>query len=333
MKIKIGNREIGDGYAPFIIAEVGSNWSSLDDCLKSISMAKACGADAVKFQLFDFEALYGQKAEWDGSDELYKALSKVSLPAEWLSKLKEKADAVGIEFMCTAFSVEGYELVDKYVNAHKVASAECTHKRILEKLRALGKPVFLSTGASGVKDIEMALECLRETPTVLMYCVAAYPARRIELTTLKLLNQLSPLVGYSDHSIDVGVIPWMAIANGACILEKHVNFVEATGPDAPHSINADDFKWMVAQIKAEGSIGGLRATAEEQPMVLRHNRRLIATRDIKAGDKFTENENFGIYRSLKDDTHAFHPFAVDHVNGKIAVRDIHAGDGIGPGDV
>src|SRR5688572_30128176 len=122
---------------PYFIAEVGSNWGSLDDCFKSIQLASAAGADAVKFQLFDQHALYGVDRD--------VALSGV-LDPEWLPKLKQKANSVGIDFMCSAFSPELVDAVDPYVHAHKVASCEMTHVRILEKLRHIGKPVILSTG-------------------------------------------------------------------------------------------------------------------------------------------------------------------------------------------
>ncbi len=69
----------------FIIAEVGSNWNNLEDCLESIQCAKVCGADAVKFQAYTGEALYGTP----------QVVSN-QLPLEWLPKLKEKADAAGI---------------------------------------------------------------------------------------------------------------------------------------------------------------------------------------------------------------------------------------------
>jgi hypothetical protein len=68
-------------------------------------------------------------------------------------------------------------------------------------------------------------------------------------------------------------------------------------------------------------------------MILRHNRRLIATRDIPVGDTLQEGINFGIYRSLKDDTKALSPFMIDYASGRAAKNAIMAGDGIGPGDL
>ena len=44
---------------PFVIAEIGSNFDqSLAKAKKLINIAKKCGADAVKFQLFSGKILY-----------------------------------------------------------------------------------------------------------------------------------------------------------------------------------------------------------------------------------------------------------------------------------
>lgn len=330
-------RKIGEGQPPFIVAEVGSNWRTLDECLLSISHAKLCGADAVKFQLYNEQALYGGD-NWHGFNGLTQRDGKRDtlslegqLPLEWLPKLKTKADAVGIEFMCSAFSPELVEAVDPFVNIHKVASAEMTHVRILEKLSKIGKPVILSTGASGEADIKAAIETLTPTPTVLLYCVAAYPAREVALGRIESMEARFGLpIGFSDHTTDTLVIPRAAVSAGAVVLEKHVNFAQADGPDSAHSLSTDEFRRMVASIRGDKRATG--GSPQERGMILRHNRRLIATQDIQAGQTLLEGKNFGIYRSLKDDTHALGPFAIHLVLGKSAKRAIKAGDGIGPGD-
>lgn len=343
--IQIGKHQVGDGQKPFIIAEVGSNWSTFDDCKDSIAKAAACGADAVKFQAYDHKALYGINR---------RKVMPGTLPLEWLPKLKAKADACGIEFMCSAFSPELYEAVDPYVNVHKVASAEMTHIRILQTLRRLGKPVIMSTGASGEADIRGALGVLQEKvngynvdkyayPVILLYCVAAYPARIVCTARITEMAQTFGVpVGYSDHTTDVCEIPIMALFNGAVVIEKHVNFVEATGPDAPHSLSVDEFQTMVIGLQNVKScrlecksrwVHEAGPTCEETPMILRHNRRVLAITDIALGQTLQEGVNFGIYRSLKDDTVAAHPFAIDQMVGKPVKRAIKAGDGIGTGDI
>src|SRR3990167_1071022 len=106
----------------FIIAEIGSNWTSFEEAKDSISFAKQAGADAVKFQAFRVEALYGF---YDSQYGEHRAMGgNGELPLEWLPKLKEKADACGIEFMCSAFSPELYDVVNPYVLVHKIASSE-----------------------------------------------------------------------------------------------------------------------------------------------------------------------------------------------------------------
>lgn len=365
--ITIGKHQVGAGQKPFIIAEVGSNWQTFDDCKDSIAKAASCGADAVKFQAYDHKALYGvsrRSVAWGGLEDPNRddVVFPGTLPLEWLPKLKAKADACGIEFMCSAFSPELVEAVDPYVNVHKVASAEMTHIRILEKLRKLGKPVILSTGASGEADIRGALHVLTAhpdsdrlglysgsnwgpnegkssyhyppVPVILMYCVAAYPANEVNLDTLPLLRgRFGIPVGYSDHTTDVGVIPEASVRMGACVLEKHFTGLgDLDSPDRPHSLTAEQFAKMVRYIRGDVATV-IGPSGDERPMILRHNRRVLAITDIAVGQSLQEGVNFGIYRSLKDDTNGAHPFMIGSMVGKAVKRAIAAGDGIGPGDV
>ncbi len=315
---------------PFIVAECGSNWRTLNDCIQSIGQAKAVGADAVKFQAFTKEALYGP-----GVSGL--KIEPWRLDLDWLPALKGKADACGIELMVTAFSPELVAAVDPFVSVHKVASSDLSYPQLLEAVAKTGKPVLLSTGASSVGDIHAALGCLRDTRAdlqiVLMYCVSAYPARTVDLRTGELISkQIHRDVGFSDHTTDIIFTPTHAALCGAVAIEKHFTaFPDLDTPDRPHSLTVDEFRTMVEYIRGvrQPAIG---PTPEERDMVLRHNRRLLATRDIAVGDTLTYGDNFGAYRSLEDDTRGLSPFAWRDVEGKTATLAIARGKGIGPGD-
>lgn len=344
MKIQIKpGLEIGDECPPFVIAEIGSNWQTLDDCLFSIEKAKDCGASAVKFQLYDENALYGFTPGPYSIRDGLAPKTEGKLPHDWLPKLKEKADHTGIEFMCSAFSPELIDVVNPYVNIHKLASAEMCHVRMLSKLRGIGKPIFVSTGAHTPAEIEKTRSWLCDgvernslrTPLVLMYCVAAYPARYVDFTTMEALRrQFECLVGFSDHTIDAAEHAQSAVSGfGACVLEKHVNFIPSLETaDSLHSLNPYEF-YLYCQATKHSWDQPIGPTYEENAMLLRHNRRLLAITDISVGDTLQEGKNFGIYRSLKDERHAYSPFMIGEVKGKKALKAIQAGDGIGDGDI
>jgi len=315
----------------FIIAEVGSNWEDFSDCIVSIEQAKVAGADAVKFQLFSFEELYGWN-DWKTGE-----LENYHLDHEWLPKLAQHAKAIGIKFMCTAFSPEGVAAVDPFVEMHKVASSDLTYPQLLEAVAKTGKPVLLSCGASSRGDIEQALARLPKERTTLMYCVSAYPARSVDIEVLhELLKACTGPVGFSDHTTDIYGAPVAAARFGAEVIEKHFTaFPHLDTPDRRHSLTPDEFKRMVDRIRGRDE-PRLGPTFEESAMFLRHNRRLVAVRDIQPGEVLRFGQNYGAYRTLQDDTRGLSPFLWNHEQygpeGKRAAVTIGRGKGIGPGD-
>ncbi len=317
---------------PFIVAEVGSNWQTLAHCIESITAAKDAGADAVKFQAFEYDDLYGFNPYSPMPAKMGKI--RTMLPA-----LMAQADLVGIELMCTAFSPDLVLAVDPYVSVHKIASSDINYPQLLEAVARCGKPILLSTGAACEGDIGRALDILdgMDCDTTLLYCVASYPARTVDLRVMELLQDRFDIeVGFSDHTTDVVSAPIVACAWGAVVIEKHVTFFpELDTPDRPHSLTGQEFKLMVDHIRGtlEPEIG---PTSEEGAMVSRHRRRLIATRDIAVGETLRYGENFGAYRALQDDDHGMSPFLWNHdklgPEGKPARIAINKGKGVGPGD-
>jgi sialic acid synthase SpsE len=197
--------------------------------------------------------------------------------------------------------------------------------------------VILSTGASNVGDITKAASYLNSQQTVLLYCVAAYPALHADLRVMDLLlglhhpSGLPPAVGFSDHTPGI----YMAIEaarKGALVIEMHFTaFPELDTPDRPHSLTDGEFKLMVDHIRGK-RLPVIGPTPEEKAMLLKHNRRLLAIKDIAEGEQLKFGVTHGAYRSLEDDAHGLSPFAWEQLEGKRATKAIARGKGVGPGD-
>jgi sialic acid synthase SpsE len=302
--------------APFVIVEVGSNWQTLEHCLKSIEVAKECGADAAKFQVFDYEDLYGFHPH--GYD-LYSASSHPMVQIKgWLPELKAKADAVGIELMVTAFSPELVAAVDPYVSVHKIASSDAAWPQMLEAVAKTQKPVLVSFGGKMQDEIDTALSYLADArgswENILpLYCVAAYPADFYDLAAAR------RFFGISDHTLGYTAVV-EAWRNGAHCIEKHFTaFPDLGTPDRPHSLTPQQFKRMVDILRDRP------VETEEAAMFLRHNRRLIATRDIHQGEMLLYGQNYGAYRAFQD-CEGRTPFSWKEIEGSAAAKAYRRGD-------
>lgn len=319
---------------PFIIVDVGSNHrGSLDLALKHIDAAKACGADAVKYQLFSHEDLYGFPGTVAGSIDIC-----------WLSHLSDYARLRNIEFMCTAFSAEGVRTVDKYVSRHKIASAEMKDTEILDAVAATGKPFIVSTGGAHFSEVEWLIQTY--DPTAILECVALYPAepRHYNLNALTVMTQLSsitkaPKGGISDHTIG-DVVAVAAVGFGATIFEKHFDCEKDScllgpTPDSPVSIGPAAMAHYVRSIHtAMSAVGdGVKRPAHQHEMALKWRRRLIATVDLEPGDTLQRGVNFGSYRSLKNDTRAAGSERIGEFDGRVMKATVKAGDGIWETDI
>ena len=306
-----------------VVAEVGSNWKSPDDCLLSIQRAKECKASAVKFQLFTPDALFGPF-----ETKTTMAGHSPYLDPRWLPMLADKCKKQEIEFMCTAFSHRDYEMVNEYVQIHKIASAELSDITILEKVNMFGKPVYLSTAGSDYEEINNALGYLRDCPVTIFYCVGDYPAKVVDFHHLDKLKEFfgnGYQYGYSDHSTDVLNIPKLASDHGVSVIEKHVNFTSwNTTQDAGHSISGEELSIMVEHLN---STLNHNKTADMTNQNMRNlwKRKLVVTSNIRCGDRFVLGQNVGIYRPMKKVNSAISPFALCEVEKSVACRDMIVG--------
>jgi len=256
-----------------VIAEVGSNFhigTFEEDLLRAKTLileAYKAGAHAVKFQLYDSQAVYVPNA---GSPNYLKQdindiFDEFALAESLVPHLHSYATYLGIEFMCSAFSERHFEIVDPFVSRHKIASYEIRHLRLLELAAQSKKPLLLSTGASTEEDIEWALKQFRNAggaEITLLHCCAQYPAdpSGLHLNCIQTLQKRFKVpVGYSDHSAHPLYAPLLAVALGASVIEKHFTLSRhLPGPDHAFAIECSELKEMVEAIKEGKKCLGLQ---------------------------------------------------------------------------
>jgi len=240
-------KKIQQKNSPFIIAEVGSNWSNLDDCLDSIKVASRCGADAVKFQLYSARSLFGRQSLGHNL--------KFELDPEWINALRESADINDVEFMCTPFSIEEAKLLDPYVNINKIASAEMEYSGLIATMAVNKKPLIISTGGQSIESVKVAYDTARAYllphEIVLMACNPTYPAKDPIYNNVTYLKYAFPgaLVGYSDHCVDVDEHEANLAYLDCAVIEKHFKLKnEPSWPDNGHAVEPEAFKKYVDNI-------------------------------------------------------------------------------------
>jgi sialic acid synthase SpsE len=224
----------------FIIAEIGSNCFKYNNedqnfrcALRQIELAKKAGADAVKFQLFTAQELWGPSCK----GETFAILqNKFAMPRKWLPRLQAACQINKIEFLCSAFSVDGYNAVTPHVRQNKVASPEFLAEDIMKHLLSLYKPVIISLGCRPSKPFDSWRFIPRGTDTILE-CVSDYPADPLHYD-LNFAKEIAAKTGcqwgVSDHTRGSNLAK-LARSLGATVFEKHVDFIVSGGRETPDS--------------------------------------------------------------------------------------------------
>jgi N-acetylneuraminate synthase len=259
MKFTIKNREINNFLKPYIIAETCINHEgNLETAEKMIISAKEAGADCIKFQIHILKnEMLKQTPQSDNFKEtLWETLERTNFTIEEHLKLKKFCEKNKIQYLCTPFSRDGADLLDKIdVDFFKIGSGEMTNLPLIEHVAKKGKPMIVSTGMSELDEIKETVNLIKEikTPVVLTHCVSAYPCP-YELINLRVIPKLNKIfdvpVGLSDHSNTV-YTSFGAVAHGACIIEKHFTLDKnAEGPDHASSIEPKELKELVNGTRA-----------------------------------------------------------------------------------
>tara|TARA_B100001248_G_C27345908_1_gene438712 strand:+ start:115 stop:1194 length:1080 start_codon:yes stop_codon:yes gene_type:complete len=154
-----------------IIAEVGVNHNG---CIKTahklILEAKKSGADYVKFQTFQTEALVTEKAPLanyqkknnENKKNQFKLLKSLELSEKDHIKLKNYCNRIGIKFISSPFDENSLNFLTENLklNTLKIPSGEITNTPFLRKIGSKKTKIILSTGMANFEEINIALGAL-----------------------------------------------------------------------------------------------------------------------------------------------------------------------------
>ena len=269
------------------------------------------------------KAAYQQRTT-DASESQLDMVRKLELDAEAHRTLVEHCQARDIDFLSTPFDLPSIDLLvgELGLEVLKIPSGEITNAPLLLKAARTGAKLIVSTGMSTLDDVEQALGVIAfgyfggtapasrdafadayasaassgalRDQVRLLHCTTEYPAPPDEVN-LKAMDTLSDAfglpVGYSDHTRGIS-IAIAAAARGAVVVEKHFTLDRSLpGPDHKASLEPDELTAMIDAIRTvEPALGDgeKRPTTSEQPNMAVARKSLVAARDIRAGEPFTE---------------------------------------------
>jgi 3-deoxy-D-glycero-D-galacto-nononate 9-phosphate synthase len=181
----------------------------------------------------------------------------------------------------------------------KVASRDLTNLPLLEVMAETRIPMILSTGMTGKKELDDALEIITKyhSNISILHCLSQYPSeyQNINLLSIQFLKEHYSefTIGYSDHSIGI-LMPAVAVGMGAEIIEKHITLDRnMKGTDHRGSLEPEGIWRMVRDIRnTEYAIGEKAIFVSEKVEATRIKlERSVATlRTIAAGELITEND-------------------------------------------
>lgn len=348
-ELLIGDRPVGPGRPCYVIAEIGSNHNG--DYRMAVDLVKRCaeaGVDAVKFQDFSREDLFVPSLppegtpEWEARQALltkrWKLLPDYTANPDWWPELAGLASEVGVDFLCSPFSLEAIARLNQVgVPAWKIASGDITWHELIRTVAATEKPLIISTGASGLEEVEQAVVQAREagcTQIILLHCVSNYPPRWEDANLLAitaLAERFQVPVGLSDHSPG-SVLPVAALALGCCVVEKHVTLDrKQPGLDHHFALEMKELAQLVEDIRhAELALGtGVKQWADAEEIERYWVRRgLWTTGPITAGTVIRRDQ-LAVLRPSQ----GLPASALGKAVGATAARDLAAGEPLVADDI
>lgn len=294
-EIAIGKRKVGDGYAPFVVAEAGINHNGdLNRALAMITAAKEAGCDAIKFATFKAAEFcnpahmisHHYRGELVTELEL-EMFRRCELPETAWRILNAECDRHRIIFFSTPQNETDLDVLLKVgVLCVKIGSDDLTNLALIEAYAKNGLPIILSSGMADMCDVDEALHAVGNTPVMMLVCTSEYPCQptNANLERIQTLRKIYPHVpiGFSDHT-EGPQAAIIAATLRASYFEKHFTLDnKLRGPDHAFSANPIELtNWVSAIREVRTLLGHGRIEPTEQERANRVNWRRKSGQQIR----------------------------------------------------
>ena len=338
--MKIGERGVGAGSPPLVIAEMSGNHNqSLERALEIVDAAAQSGAHALKIQTYTAETMTidirereffisDEKSLWKG-ESLFDLYKKAYTPWEWHEAIFDRAKKHKMLAFSTPFDRTAVDFLENLnVPCYKIASFENTDLPLIRYVAATGKPMIISTGMATFAELDETVDAARSAgcdDLVLLKCTSTYPSTPDDsniLTIPEMRSRYGCEIGISDHTMGIGVSV-AAVALGATVIEKHFTLQRSDGGvDSAFSMEPQEMAQLVIETeRAWQSMGKVQhGPTEKEKASLVFRRSLYVVADVKAGEKLTSVN----VRAIRPGN-GIAPKFYDEVIGKTAKRDIARG--------
>lgn len=330
--IVLEKMQIGEGYLPLVVPEIGINHNgSLDTAKKMVDAAFRAGACIIKHQTHVVEDEMCSMAKnivpGNADRSIYEVMKQAALKEEEELELKHYVESLGMIYMSTPFSRAAAERLERFgVEIYKIGSGEMNHYPLLDYIASFHKPMIVSTGMNDIKSISKAVNILEKhgVDYALLHTTNLYPtpARLVRLGGMQALMQEFPdiPVGLSDHTKNNNACI-AAMALGAKILERHfTDRMDRVGPDICCSMDEKELeKLLQASREVPLMAGGRKEGALEEKVTSNFAFASVVTiSSIKKGEAFTR-ENLWVKRPGNGE---FLAEEYEEILGKTAACDI-----------
>ena len=314
----------------YIIAEIGGNFTTLEQAIRLIDEATRCGVDAVKLQTYRADTVSSRKAMFDmentGVVSQYDLFKKFEIGKELHHAVFQYAESKGLDWFSTPSHETDVDMLEKLdVGAYKIGSDDAVNIPFLRYVAKTGKPIILSTGMCTMEEVRESVNTILKEGSnklILLHAITSYPTHpeNVNLRAMQALMREFPEldVGYSDHTIS-STACICAAAMGAHILEKHFTYDKsAEGPD--HMLSADpvEMRAIVDAVRMFEAMrgNGVKMPAESERLTRINNRKsVVLARPVRAGETLTRT-----HLAIKRPGYGIAPKFYEQVVGKVALK-------------